>query len=287
MDKQDAFLLYGGTGWIGGQLIRLLSEAGDSVILGKARLEDRQAVISELREHKPKWVFNAAGVTGRPNVDWCEDNKQTTMRTNVVGTVNLADACFLEGIHMTNLGSGCIYEYDTEHPINGKAFTETDEPNYKGSFYSETKIIAEKLLVHYPNVLTLRLRMPVSDDLHPRSFLTKITKYQKVVNVPNSISLLHDLLPVALDMAKKQRTGIYNFTNPGAVSHNQILEMYKQYIDGSFTWQNFSLEEQAKVLKAGRSNNELDVSKLLSEYPHIKPVQEAFGELFTRMKGTL
>lgn len=37
----------------------------------------------------------------------------------------------------------------------------------------------------YPNVLILRLRMPVSDDLHPRNFVTKISKYDRVVDIPN------------------------------------------------------------------------------------------------------
>ena len=69
--------------------------------------------------------------------------------------------------------------------------------------------------------------------------------------------MLHDLLPVSLDMTKKEKKGVYNFTNPGTLSHNEILALYKQYIDPSFTWTNFSLEEQAKVIKAGRSNNEL------------------------------
>lgn len=58
-------------------------------------------------------------------------------------------------------------------------------------------------------------------------------------------------------MTKKERKGVYNFTNPGTLSHNEILALYKQYIDPSFTWTNFTLEEQAKVIKAGRSNNEL------------------------------
>lgn len=37
----------------------------------------------------------------------------------------------------------------------------------------------------YPNVLILRLRMPVSDDLHPRNFVTKISQYDRVVDIPN------------------------------------------------------------------------------------------------------
>lgn len=31
----------------------------------------------------------------------------------------------------------------------------------------------------------LRVRMPISDDLVARNFVTKITKYEKVVNIPN------------------------------------------------------------------------------------------------------
>ena len=83
-------------------------------------------------------------------------------------------------------------------------------------------------------------------------------KYQKVDNVPNSMSILTDLLPTSIDMSIKKVSGIMNFVNPGVISHNEILDLYKEYIDPSFTYVNFSLEEQAKILKAGRSNNELD-----------------------------
>jgi hypothetical protein len=71
------------------------------------------------------------------------------------------------------------------------------------------------------------------------------------------MTVLHDLLPIAIDMAKRRLTGVWNFTNPGTISHNEILQLYKQHIDASFTWNNFSLEEQAKILRAGRSNNHL------------------------------
>jgi hypothetical protein len=46
------------------------------------------------------------------------------------------------------------------------------------------------------------------------------------------------------------------------VSAVQILEMYKQYIDPEFTWSNFTLEEQAKVIVAPRSNNLLDTQRV-------------------------
>jgi len=281
-----SWLVYGGTtGWIGQMVIEMLKNEGETVHAAQARIEDREAVAKELDTIKPKYVLNAAGVTGRPNVDWCEDNKQQTIRTNVIGTLNLADLCFLRNIHVTVYATGCIYEYDKDHEMNsGKGFTEEDPPNFEASFYSKTKAATEKLLKCYPNTLILRVRMPISDDLSARSFITKISKYAKVVNIPNSMSILTDLLPVSLDMTRKEKKGVYNFTNPGTLSHNEILELYKQYIDPNFKWVNFSLEEQAKILKAGRSNNELDVTKLMKEYPDIPSAKKSIVEVFKRMK---
>jgi 3,5-epimerase/4-reductase len=284
--ERKGFLIFGGKGWLGGLLIDMLKAQGEEVNVATARLEDRAAIQRDLDQYKPKFVLNVAGVTGRPNVDWCEDHKQETTRANVVGTVNLVDTCYAAGgIHVTNYASGCIYQYDEAHPIgSGKGFKEEDVPNYDGSFYSHSKIMAEKLLSVYPNVLTLRLRMPISDDLNPRSFLTKISKYARVVDVPNSLSILHDLLPISIDMTKKERKGVYNFTNPGVASHNEVLALYKKYINPEFEWQNFSLEEQAKILKAGRSNNQLDQSKLLAEYPDLPEIHKALEQMFQRMR---
>jgi len=265
-------------------VVALLKEQGKPVHVAHARLEDREAVVKEIEQHKPKYIMNCAGVTGRPNVDWCEDHKQETIRSNVIGTLNLCDVAFMHNIHVTNFATGCIFEYDEKHPLgSGVGFLEDDEPNFSASFYSKTKGIVEQLLRFYPNVLTLRVRMPISDDLSPRSFITKISKYAKVVNVPNSMTVLHDLLPVAIDMTEKGLLGVINFTNPGAISHNEILDLYKKYIDPKFTYNNFSLEEQAKILKAGRSNNELDTTKISTLYPNIPHIKVAIVGVFERM----
>lgn len=118
--------------------------------------------------------------------------------------------------------------------------------------------------------------MPISSDLNnPRNFITKISRYNKVVNIPNSMTVLDELLPISIEMAKMNLRGIYNFTNPGVVSHNEILEMYRNYIDPNFKWENFNLEEQAKVIVAPRSNNELDASKLKQEFPSLLSIKDS------------
>lgn len=206
------------------------------------------------------------------------------MRSNVLGVINLADICSLYGIHMTNIGTGCIYEYDKAHPINGEVgFNESDEPNFFGSFYSKTKVYLEKLLVNYPHVLNLRLRMPISSNFHPRNFIVKITKYKKVINIPNSVSVLDDLLPLIPKMAKMKLTGIYNFVNPGVISHNEILDLYKKYIDSNFQYENFSVEEQNEILKAKRSNNKLDTRKLTAIFGDLPDIQISINNVFQKM----
>ena len=143
-------------------------------------------------------------------------------------------------------------------------FTEDSPANFTGSFYSYTKSRVEDILrATYPTALTLRVRMPISDDLHPRSFVTKITKYQHVVNIPNSNSILHDLLPLCIAMSEHAEQGVYNFTNPGAIGHNEVLGLYKEIVDPGFQWKNFTLEEQGEVIVAERSNCELDATKLM------------------------
>merc|ERR1711957_1024194 len=87
--------------------------------------------------------------------------------------------------NLSCLKTGCIFEYDDKHPLgSGIGFKETDKPNFDSSFYSETKGSMEALLKCYSNVLVLRVRMPISDDLIHRNFVTKIVKYDRVVNIP-------------------------------------------------------------------------------------------------------
>ncbi|KAL6506878.1 Rhm1p [Orobanche hederae] len=270
------FLIYG-TGWIGGLLGKMCEKQGIPYEYGKGRLQDRASILADIVSVKPTHVFNAAGVTGRPNVDWCESHKTETIRTNVVGTLTLADVCREKGLLVMNYATGCIFEYDAAHPEgSGIGFKEEDTPNFAGSFYSKTKAMVEELLKEYDNVCTLRVRMPISSDLsNPRNFITKISRYNKVVDIPNSMTILDELIPISIEMAKRNLSGIWNFTNPGVVSHNEILEMYKQYIDPDFKWTNFTLEEQAKVIVAARSNNELDASKLKKEFPEMLSIKES------------
>ncbi|KAK9099985.1 hypothetical protein Scep_023415 [Stephania cephalantha] len=271
------FLIYGRTRWIGGLLGGVCKEKEIEFEYGNGRLENRSSIVNDIKRVKPTHVFNAAGASERPNTDWSESHKFETIRTNVVGTLTLADVCKEEGILVVNFATSGIYEYDQEHNEGSRiGFDKEDKPNFTSSFYSKTKAMVEELLTEYDNVCTLRVTMPISSDLsNPHNFIAKITRDNKVVNTVDSMTVLDELLPLSIEMAKKNCKGVWNFTNPGAISHNEILAMYRDYIDLGFTWTNLSLEEQGKTTVAPRSNDELDTSKLQNEFPSLLSIKDS------------
>ena len=118
--------------------------------------------------------------------------------------------------------------------------------------------------------------MPIVEDLlYPRNFITKIIKYFKVIDIPNSMTVLPELIPYSIEMAKRKLTGNMNYTNPDAISHNEILSLYRDYIDPEFTWANFTVEEQAGVIVAPRSNNLLATDRIKKEFPEILNIKDS------------
>jgi dTDP-4-dehydrorhamnose reductase len=182
--------------------------------------------------------------------------------------------CDNKNIHFTYLGTGCIFDYDDNH-IDG--FTENDYPNFFGSSYSIVKGFTDSIMKKM-NVLNLRIRMPINSENNTRNFITKITTYDKICSISNSMTVLPELIPYVFKMMVDNITGTINLTNPGVISHNEILELYKQIVDPLFTWKNFSIEEQNKVLSSKRSNNMLNTSKLEKLFPEIKNIKDSVIE---------
>ena len=134
------------------------------------------------------------------------------------------------------------------------------------------------------NVLNVRIRMPITDEFNSRNFITKISTYKKVCSVPNSMTVLNELLPILLDMMKNKTIGTINLTNPGLITHNEILTMYKEIVDPDFTWENFSIEEQNVILLSKRSNNFLDTTKLETLYPNVMNIKDSVRIMLYKMK---
>ena len=101
---------------------------------------------------------------------------------------------------------------------------------------------------------------------------------------PNSMTVLNELLPIMIQLALQNKVGTVNLTNPGLITHNEILEMYKDIVDPSFTWNNFTIEEQNQILASKRSNNCLDTSVLecLTNYK-VKNIKDSVRDVLKQM----
>ena len=200
-----------------------------------------------------------------------------------MGPVLLSKICKKYRIHYTYLGTGCIFKYDEEHPYEKEenGFKEQDLPNFFGSNYSIVKGATDQLMFYLNNetTLNLRIRMPITNIDNPRNFITKITTYEKICSIKNSMTVLPELLPVVLDMMEHQYIGTMNLTNPGLISHNEILEMYREHVDPYFTWNNFTKEEQSLILDSDRSNNYLDTTRLESLYPNVNNIKDSVRKI--------
>ena len=277
-------LLYGSRGWIGNQFLELLQkDKSIDIICGNSRVDNEIELLKEINEVEPSHIVSFIGRThgGKfTTIDYLEQEGKLVdnIRDNLFSPLLLSKICTDKKIHYTYLGTGCIFEFDENHPfgeeING--FTENSKPNFFGSSYSIVKGFTDRLMHQYDDsVLNLRIRMPITNVNNPRNFITKITNYEKICSIPNSMSVLPELLPLVIDMMKNKRTGTINLTNPGLISHNRILELYKDIVDQDFTWKNFSIEEQNVILASKRSNNYLNTNKLEYLYPEVLNIEQA------------
>lgn len=208
-----------GRGLVGNALYEGLKERGVDVRVSEDRIHSKGDVYNALKARSTTVVINAIGYTGSPNVDACEDNKDETYFTNVEIPRMIAQVTAELGIRMVHISSGCIYS-------GPGVFSEEDEPNFEGSFYSFTKKVAERLISGMPHVLTLRLRMPLTDDRNPRSILSKVLKYFTLIDTPNSITFLPDFVRATHALIESGSTGIYNIVNPQPATHYELVEAY-------------------------------------------------------------
>lgn len=287
------WFIVGGKGWIGQQVLRELDKKKISYVLSGSRMDDTHTIKKELEKINPTRIVCLAGRTSGGNcttIDYLEGGKEQThenVRDNLFGPLQLALLARERNTHFSYMGTGCIFNYDEHHSIrNEKGFTEEDSPNFFGSSYSIVKGFTDRIFhdsFFNKHVLNIRIRMPINEDLDsPRNFISKILKYEKICSIPNSMTVLPDLLPIMVDMIEKKKTGTVNLVNPGLISHNQILDLYKEIIDPLFTYQNFTLEEQHKILKSQRSNNLLDTTLLESGY-FVLPIYESIKRLFKKI----
>ncbi|MBC8501464.1 MAG: sugar nucleotide-binding protein [Nanoarchaeota archaeon] len=266
--KKIKYLIFG-DGYLGNKLNDFL----DHSIISKVHIKSVDDVKKEIIKYNPEFVINSIGKVGKPNVDWCETHKSETLFANVIVPALMVEACQELNKKMVHLGTGCIYSGDN----NSKGFSEEDEPNFDGSFYSRSKQMAEKILKEF-NVLQIRLRMPVDSIPNKRNLITKILKFDKIINIPNSVTIIDDFLIAAKKLMDKSVTGIFNVVNQGPETHKELLDIYNEYSPVKKKFELIPEKELKNITLARRSNCVLSTKKLESLGIHLTETKRALKE---------
>lgn len=276
-------LLLGGTGYIGTAFTKLF-DAQDVEYRCISReffdYTDRDTLIELVRESGASFLINAAGYTGKPNVDACEIHKADCLFGNAVLPGVIREACEACDLPWGHVSSGCIY---TGSRPDGSGFTEEDQPNFSFrtnncSFYSGCKAIGEECLIGAEKVFTWRLRIPFNEADTARNYLSKLMRYDRLLEATNSITHLDEFVRVCLQSwQEKVPFGVYNVTNTGAVTTREVVAMIKKHLAYEKEFSFFESEDEFMELAANapRSNCIMDNSKLLGTGVEMLEVHEA------------
>ncbi len=302
-------LLLGASGYIGEAFAKELQQRKKEFIpLSRKQVDYSRfdLLLEFLRAKKPSFVVNAAGYTGKPNVDACELDKAGTLVGNALLPQTIAHACAAANISWGHVSSGCIYsgakvfengkvraEKDftkpelralvEQNPSAIRGFTESDAPNFSFrdqpcSFYSGTKALGEEAIANIGQSYVWRLRIPFDEFDNKRNYLSKVQRYAKVYDNVNSISHRADYVKACLDTWELRAPfGIYNVTNPGFVTTRHVVEMLEKILKPKQKFEYWASDEEfyKVAAKTPRSNCVMDVSKLLATGVKIRGVEEA------------
>jgi dTDP-4-dehydrorhamnose reductase len=270
-------------------------------------------LLDYLRSRKPRFLVNAAGYTGKPNVDACEQARADTLQGNTLFPQTLAHACLASDTPWGHVSSGCIYtgariagpetpriERDLTRPDLRKrvltqpetvlGFTELDEPNFSFrqppcSFYSGTKALAEEAIAGLGRAYVWRLRIPFDEFDNPRNYLSKVQRYPRVYDNLNSLSHRGDFVRACLDLREAGAPfGTYNVTNPGFVSTRQVVDLIRRILKPGREFEFWENDEEfyRVAAKTPRSNCILDTTKLLQTGVAMRPVLDALTDSLSR-----
>lgn len=260
-------ILVVGRGWAGKKMVKELMSRGHVVTITPH--DKALYLLSTNKGFKPyDWVVNCAGVTGSPNVDACENDKENTIAGNVAFPILLEQACSKNLIRLSHFSSGCIYMGDIE---------EVDAPpNYFGSIYSVSKGVSDLYLGDKAQVY--RVRMPFTGKNEAKNYLTKVYNYAKNGKLidagQNSLTDLDEAIRVAANLMEEDKpNGYYNLVNKGSINMHELAEM----MGVNAEW--YTPEEFKAATAAGRS------TCTIPAYEEMSDLKEALENAISKMRN--
>jgi len=293
-------LLLGASGYVGSAYQRFLAgreiafHAADRSKHDYLQKEGLRKLIAEIQ---PEFVINAAGYTGKPNVDACEIHKTECLEGNGVFPGLVKEACAEAKLPWGHVSSGCIF---TGSRSDGSGFREEDAPNFtfrqnNCSFYSGTKALGEEILQDAPQCYIWRLRIPFNHIDNPRNYLSKVMTYARLLEARNSLSQLDDFVRVTWESwSLRLPFGTYNVTNPGSITTHEIVELIKKSALGKrlqakgkeFSFFADEAEFMKIAAKTPRSNCVMNSRKITNSGIKMDEVHEAVEQALIHWEST-
>ena len=169
----------------------------DETLAGPTRAEfditSMESVRSALEKYRPQTVLHLAAATSPPEHN---ENPEIGIKTNVIGTANVAMACLEKGIRLVFTSSDYLYSGAGPH--------KEEEPLEALNNFYLSKLAGECAVRICPNSLVLRL-----------SFGPVTFPWEKVYEGQyNSKLYVDEIAPLVLAAAKSSVTGIMNIGGP-------------------------------------------------------------------------
>ena len=276
-------LLLGGQGYVGTAIQKSLNGRGLPFTVASRASSDYSnphVLVKMLRDLRPEFLINAAGYTGKPNVDACEIHRTECLDGNATLAGVIRAACEQTQTPWGHVSSGCIFTGAKEQ---GAGFTENDPPNFSFrqnncSFYSGTKALGEELLQGAEQCFVWRLRIPFNEVDSPRNYISKMMRYDRLLMATNSLSQLDEFANACVDSwLQRIPFGTYNLTNPGSVTTKDVIRLILKHRLSEKSFQFFESDEQFMQLaaKTPRSNCVLDSGKAIAAGLKLTPVEDA------------
>ena len=145
-------LVTGGKGFLGRHLTHELTRRDhDAVsfdIVDGQNLLDTEAVLRAV-EGKDV-VYHLAAVA---DLNYAREHPRQTMDINIVGTINVADACERHGVVLNFASTCCVYGNQDEHPVDEKSQPRPTE------IYAHSKLAGEHVILGYASQFGLKYNL--------------------------------------------------------------------------------------------------------------------------------